>query len=553
MTLEDYYFDDARLILVPIEQLTPGGMRPEFAALLQVRLGWDSQRIDLFNTAFSLYWTRTAALASQTRTWAPPRIRHVGLVKDPLAVLPYVQLLNTSAWTLYESDFDPALSNPEFAAYLLVHGDRMALTGEVTTAALHNAAYWFDRTDRECAAFADAAARSPRPDAAAFQTLAVATPWLRQLYHEGLRPAPANTALRAIPGTGLLVPHAVEALPPALVQQWTSVAQIAVAAFHAAWRAPDRVAAASLCDWFAGEAPRLLVTGQGGRIVWDPETPDRLGALRRELRNASGAAVSDIAADLRVSDRHTQTFHAALIEPAALPRPHPDTEQRGYSYLHRDRGLIAYNLHEAGMERLLGPTLPYARAMLGARTVHEWAHLAVDAGWVPQTAPAQCVADLTADLGNALDAAIAAAPRAARAQTAIDLLALQATASSPGDALAQILLTRVPDYQANLLACRFMSAVERETYVRHNIRTLRGQYPADQLWRMLVRYLCEYQYLAFSEVADRRAYFLTSTWFDTDFIATGILDEARFVALTEAVAALHATYTVDETRFRTPR
>ena len=160
MTLEDYYFDDARLILIPIEHLTPGGLQPAFAARLTTRLGWERARIDLFNTAFSLYWTRTAALAARTTTWAPPRLRHCGLVTDPLAVLPYAQLLNTSAWTLYDSDFDPACSNAEFGAYLLAHGDRMARTGEVTVAALHNAAYWFERTDDECAAFADAAARA---------------------------------------------------------------------------------------------------------------------------------------------------------------------------------------------------------------------------------------------------------------------------------------------------------------------------------------------------------------------------------------------------------
>jgi hypothetical protein len=94
--------------------------------------------------------------------------------------------------------------------------------------------------------------------------------------------------------------------------------------------------------------------------------------------------------------------------------------------------------------------------------------------------------------------------------------------------------------------------VERETYVRHDIRTLRPEYPPEQLWRMLMRYLCEYQYLAFSAAIDRRAYFLQSTWFDADFFATGALDAAQFDLLANSVQALCATYQVAETRIRTP-
>ncbi len=123
-------------------------------------------------------------------------------------------------------------------------------------------------------------------------------------------------------------------------------------------------------------------------------------------------------------------------------------------------------------------------------------------------------------------------------------------------ALTRILLSRMPDYRANLVARRFMSDAERETYVRHNIRTLRPEYARPRLWRMLVRYLYEYQYLGpglgLSAVPDPRAYFVHSTWFDVDFLAAGVLDEARFDTLAEAVASLCACYAVDDTRFRFP-
>ena len=556
MLLAAYYFADPRLVLLPIEQLTPAGLTPAFADLLRAR-DWDDTRIAFFNAAFTRYWTRSSALAARIRTWPPPRLRHVALVGDSLSVRPYAQLLNVSAWTLYASDFDPQVSDPEFAAYLFVHGDRMALTGEVTMAALHSAAYWFERTDAECAAFAAAAARAPRPDADAFRALAAALPWLRQLYHEPLRPPPAASTVRSIMGSGVLVPQAIEGLPPALVQRWTEVAQKTLAAFHARWRAPDRQAVAQLCDWLAEAAPPLLITGQNGRIIWDPDTPDRLGSVRTVLRTASGAAVQDIDADLHVVDRHTRRFLGALVDPEALPTLHPNTEQRGYSYLHRTRRLIAYNLYEPGIERLQGPALPYARAMLGARTVHEWAHLAVDAGWVPQTASPARVADLIQALSDQLAMIIAAAPETIRRQTAADLAAL-AGEEKPGRdaapvaarALVRILVTRLPDYQANLLSQRFLNEAERETYIRQNIRPLRAAYPPEQLWRMLARYLAEYAYLGFSAVPDPASYFRCSTWFENEFVAPGILDARRFDALTAAVRELCTTYTVDDTRFR---
>jgi len=120
----------------------------------------------------------------------------------------------------------------------------------------------------------------------------------------------------------------------------------------------------------------------------------------------------------------------------------------------------------------------------------------------------------------------------------------------PAIGLTALLLTRMPDHQANLVAWRFLDEDERETYVRHNVRTLRGEYLPARLWRMLVRYLYEFQYLALGAVEDRRGYFFSSTWFAEDFLATGILEEAGFDALATAVADLCASYAVDERRFR---
>src|SRR4051794_20819040 len=157
MQLSDYYLEDPRLILVPIEHLSPDGMSRELAVLLRDDPRWDDARTALFDAGFRLYFARATALARRTRTWPAPRLRHAAVVTDPAAVRPFVQLLNTSAWLLYADDFDPSRSHPELAAYLFVLGDRMALSGEIASAPLHAAAYWLDRSDDECAAFAAAA------------------------------------------------------------------------------------------------------------------------------------------------------------------------------------------------------------------------------------------------------------------------------------------------------------------------------------------------------------------------------------------------------------
>lgn len=519
-------------MLVAVEHLGPEGLSAAFAAAVGEH-GWSGERIALFDAAFSLYWRRSAELARRARGWPAPRLRHVAVIADPLAVHPYATLLNTSAWTLYAGDLDPASSHPELAAYLLALGDRLMVLGEVTTAALHHAAWWFARDDAECAAFAAAAARSARPDADALRLLAEALPWLRQLGHATLRPCAG--AHRVLPGTELQVPRALQDAPPALVRDWTAAARRAVGAYHARWAAAAPAAAAALVDWLAADAPPLLVTARG-HPLWDPDAPGRAGALRAALKRCAGAAVRDAHADLRLIADHTRRFLAAVADPAALP-PATDAEQSGYVFMHRTRGLLAYDLDEPGIDRRHGPALPFARAMLGARAAHEWAHRAVDAGWVPWSPSAGEHDARLAAVAAGFDRALAAVPGGERPAVT-------------GAALTDLLTTRMPDFQCNLLAQRFLDEAERETYVRHNIRALRPELPPDRRWQMLARYLYELQYLRFSAVADPRRFLLASTWAEEDLIGSGLVERATFDALADAVAALCDGYAVDESRFR---
>ena len=162
-------------------------------------------------------------------------------------------------------------------------------------------------------------------------------------------------------------------------------------------------------------------------------------------------------------------------------------------------------------------------------------------------------AELMAAFAEAVENTIADAPHSIRAAAGDDLRAL-AGEHAPGMTLAELLVKRMPDYRANLVARRFMSASEAETYVRHNIRTLRPDYTPRQLWRMLIRYLYEYQYLGpalgLTAIHDPYAYFVYSTSFYEDFLAPGVLDQKGFSGLSEAVARLCSCYSVDEDRFR---
>lgn len=548
--LDDFYFADPRVTLIPVEHLTPDGIDATFAATLRERCGWSDAQLELFDAGFATYWERLAALARRGRDLSPPRLRNVAVITDPDTVRPFASLLNTSTWTLHACDLDPEVSDPELVAYLLAHGDRMTDTGEVTLPAVHLASWWFERSPEERDAFTDAARASTRPDAATYRAIADAIPWLRELRHRHLRP-PRAGAHRPIPGTGLLVPRALEQQPDRLVAACRASATAALTTFQARFRGTDPAGVHALLSWLAEDAPPLLVTARRGETVWDPACPESVEPLRERLAGAGPAAVHDVAEDLRVVAAHTRRFLAALADPAALPAPDPHSAQSGYTYLHRLRGMIAYNVDEPGIERLAGPALPYARAMLGARTAHEWAHLAVDGGLVPCSVDEARWRELVDALATRLDEVIARAPRPLRDRTAADLRVLSRDGSA-GAALAAIFASRLPDYQSNLLAFPFLAPVEREAYVRQNIRPLGREYEPAQLWRQLVRALYEYQYLGFSAVPDERTYFLEHTWFARDFFACGALDEADLDHLAAAARALCAAHAVDSTRIRLP-
>jgi hypothetical protein len=539
---------DTRVLLVPAEQLSPTGLAPAFADHLRRNHGWTQERIGLFDAAFARYWQRSRNLARLCRDWPAPRLRNVAIAHHNDEILQYARILNTGTWTLYACDFDPDLSDPELAAWLFAHGDRMAVTGEVTEAALRNAAWWFDRSEEKIAAFCAAAGRSLRPDAAALQLLAEAIPWLRELAHTTLRPPALAGAHRPIAGSELLVRRDIEQRPADLVHGWARVARAVVAQQQQRWNTPNGDALRALCAWLAEDAPPLVVCARRNRVVWEASHPERLGALRSELRGAGGATVASIHQDLEVVAARTRSLLAALTAPGELAPIDTAMEQSGYVFLHPGSNGIAYDLHEPGIDRLTMPALPFARAMLAARTVHEWAHRAVDSGWVPRSIDDDEWQQRLTRSAEAFAAVVDAAPAAIRRATAADLETRGARELGAGMVLARIVADRMPDWRANLLAQRFLAPVEREAYVRQNVRTLRGVMSPQALWRMLARYLYEAQYLRFSMVGDRLAYLRHGTWFEQDFLDSGLLTEATLAELDVRVGALCAAWTVDERR-----
>ena len=561
--IDEFYLADPRALLVPIEHLSPRGLSEQYVEFLTTRAANGEAIARTLNQAFPLYWSRTSKLATHTRTWAHPRIRNIAVVDSSSGIPPYVQLLNTTTWTLFDADF--AGQAVEFVVYLLVHGDRMSLTGDATNAALYNAAYWFDRSNEEINAFQSAARASKRPDAEAFALLAAAVPWLQRLAHESLRPPASHTGYRAIARSELFVPREVEGKPVDLLNDWKRIATRTLNRYYKPDSRPDRRVLADTLDWLREDQPEVLVTSNKNRIVWDPNRPERLGSLRSELRNSSAPALRSIRQDLATINQHSADFRSRCAGITNLPLPDERIAQNGYTYLYRGRGILAYNLRETHLERLRVPSLPYARSMLGARAYHEWCHLAVEAGCVQSQKGCQAA---LIEVREAFDATLHAAPSFAITVAQDDLKDLlrknppaealdwggemiDVPGATLGAALLRMLIPRFVDYKANLLASHMQSTDERETYVRQNIRTLRGEYGRGQIWKMLARYLYELQYLRFSDIIDRKRFFSTSTWFEADFLTPGVLSHESFDRIDQAFGAVIDSLKIDPQKIDT--
>jgi hypothetical protein len=110
----------------------------------------------------------------------------------------------------------------------------------------------------------------------------------------------------------------------------------------------------------------------------------------------------------------------------------------------------------------------------------------------------------------------------------------------------------MPDFQANLLASRYLPPDEMETYVRTNVRALLFDTQTTGLLTRLSRHAYEYQYLRFSRMEERLGYFLDSTWFKELYLKPRFLDEDQLDRLLILMGELCDAYTIDESKFRFP-
>jgi hypothetical protein len=554
MQLADFYFVHEEMFVLPIEHLSPQGMSGEYAGWLNERRALPSGWVERFNAAFACAWERASLLEQRApRHWPPPRLQHCCIITAATRVRPYFQPFNNSAWLLYVSDFDPTHSSLEMSAYLFLHMERMGLLRDVTQTLLSNLAYWLILSDAEIADFVAGCAVSNRPDAAGFRALAAALPWIRRLHDDALKP-PLIATLEptdGVPHTGLQLPRSSRPRLDGLLRQWSAAAQASLDAFYAAHARRGRDRAGELCSWLRDERPRVVVSGNAGQVLWDPELPGEIASLRRSVGGLGETVAASLRADIELIDRHSRRFCQSLAELQSLPEPHAETTQGGLSYMHLTRKCIAYNLHEPGMERLRVPAPPYERLMLGARTIHEWGHLAADAGWIRVPAQNKDEHDsLVAALAEQFERLVRDAPPAVRRLTAEETERVARRHGSIGGGLAAIPLSRMPDYQANLLARHYLSDAELETYVRNNVYWLSAAGRPAALFQRLARYSYEFQYLRLSRITDPRRYFLSSTWFVSEYCATQVLREEDFAALLELVGRLCDLQQIDETKFR---
>lgn len=560
MELRRFYFAHRELFVIPVEHLGETGMSEAMAEAVRRERGFDDAWIELLNRAYASYWARAKSLYERApESWFPPRLQNLCIVVDPEGTRPFFQPFHRSSWVLYASDFDPRVSNVELATYLLFHAERLGTSRDMAMAVICGMSYWLERDDAEIEAFCAACRRSPRPDAASFMRLVEAMPWVRTLWHDPLRRPPPELlpSLRRVKEAGLWVSSEAQAelqkLVPALredaaagLEHYLSAAAIAPATELAVGLASSP--ASFVCEWLRGARPRVLVTDEHEAVLWDPERPDDVERLQAALAGIGGRVAQSLRDDLALVNERSRSFLDSLRRPELLPRPGDEVDQEGGVYVHERRPLMVYSLAQPGLDPRREPAPPYHRLLVGARTIHEWGHLAEEAGWVglPDARRAEHQA-AQRDIEAAIDGLLADAPAPF---VAVATEEARAARREPGVLVRELVLTRMSDFLSNLLARNYLPVEELEAYVRANVHSHIGE--ETRPLHLLARHAYEYQYLSLGRIEDPLRYFLRSTWFSDYFVDTGLVPLARLEALLHAVGRLCACYEVDDSSFVEP-
>jgi len=554
--LIDYCCSQEGLFVIPIEALSPAGIESEFSLSLADKTDIDAQWLARFNRAFSVYCKRAKILSARDPgRWLPPRLQHIAIVTRPERIRPYFQPFHQNSWLLYLHDFDPDFSTLEFSVFQFFQAERMGLMGAIVPAMHANLPYFLTLSGNERKDFRRGCEITDRPDAGAWRALGKAQSWLKSLFHEKFRrPNAVAPGTRIQRGNGLIVPPAERDKIAALQEAWGASAQKVFSAYQMRSGSASRYSADGLMEWLSQNRPRALITGKNGTVLWDPESPDEKDELKARLATLTESGHKRMQRDLEVIDHHSIRFLAALRKHEELASPAPYMSEGGLCYIHPTQRLIAYDIGPGRNEnRLWEASPPYERLMLGARTVHEWGHLAAESGWVVVAADqASRREELVRQLATLFDEMLARSSPAVRKLTQGEARRLEKEHGSFGAGLLATMLKRIEDYMANLVARRFLSADEMDTYVRNNVASRMTEYAPDRVYLQLIRMVYEYQYLALSRIENQKKWFFESTWIRPIFIDRGILSRSGFEEIVGLVSEICNCYSLDESGFEFP-
>lgn len=555
--LFQYCLSQPGVITIPIEALSDQGLNKQWQIELSHHPVFSQQAVELFSKAYALYWQRAKWLyKTAPQYWFPPRAQHICIVTDPDLIRPYFQPFNKNSWLLYSSDFNPETSNIEFAAYQFVHVERMWLLQQIDPVLYFNFSYFLNLNNDQVQGFTDGCQQTTRPDGDGFRTLARVMPDIRQLYHQSLKkPQTRLSNVRVMQDTGLIISAAI--FPPLnqLQQTWSQTAQCTITRHQESHDVKARQAGNKLCQWLIDKQPHLLITGDidgdPNGVLWSPDSANKSDRLKAVITQASESAELCILEDLKTIDYHSQRFLNSLRQPEQLTDPPSYMTEGGLSYIHKDYKLVAYNLsQDKNQARLWQPTPPYERFMLAARTVHEWGHLAAESGWVVVPEEFQAKRQqLEQSLAALFDQIHSRTPIKIQTQIAPEVARLQAETGSLGQTLLKRMLVRIEDYMANLVAVRFLSPDEMDTYVRNNVHCHLQNYSSEGIYMQLIRLAYEFQYLSLSRIENPLEWFYSSTWFVEYFVDNGIISKALFEQLTGVVGEICDCYSVAESKF----
>ena len=551
-----FFLPDDDAFLIGVEHLSPRGIEPAFAGELVAAGRVDAGWVACFDQAFQRAHARAGQLWAKGKRYAfPPRLNNVVVVAEATRAHPYTRTLSWSAWTVYRDDFDLERSSVELATQLLLQAERLNVSseGDVAQAFVANLAFLFGLSEAARADLAAGCARTQRPDAAAWRALGQALPWLERVHHSALKP------LRQDPGepcatseeSGLIVPQSQLPRLGALAEACGRAAQTSVRA-HYDRLGGDGSAGEELLEWLAAAAPELALVDHAGGLLWDYTRPGELDALRPRLANLGAATGAALRADLERVHERSRRFLDAVADPAALPHVSEEVVQEGGTYLHARLDRIAFDLEQQSTWLpLREPTPPCQRLLLAARVVHEFGHLADEAGLIGimpgrEAEHAAALEGWAEEFGRLF--ASFPPPLQERAREQIP----PGPGQDMGQALVDYTFTRFPDFPANLVMQAFVEPAELEAYVRVNARSHREEKLGPT--ELLSRYVHEYQYVRLSRiVADPFAYFLEVTAVERLFCDTGLLERDDLQRLFASLARVCDCYGFDAERIRLAR